>query len=95
MVIGLTDRQWYSLVGATGTGEAMDALAARLGADLSQEGQRWRHRAEITAILRPWFAARRVGDFAGPSTPPGSPGRNSAALPAPWRRTPTSPPTTR
>ena len=59
MVIGLTDRQWRGLVKATGTGEAMEALAARLGADLSDEGERWRHRAAISAILAPWFASRR------------------------------------
>lgn len=64
MVIGLTGRQWAGLVKATGTGEAMAALAARLGVDLSQEGERFRARAAITAILAPWFAARRVADFA-------------------------------
>ena len=64
MVIGLTDRQWRGLVKITGTGEAMAALAARLNVDLSQEGVRWEAREEITAILAPWFAARRVEDFA-------------------------------
>jgi 2-methylfumaryl-CoA isomerase len=64
MVIGLTDRQWRGLVKATGTGEAMAALAAREGADLSSEGERYRLRAAITGILAPWFAARRVPDFA-------------------------------
>ncbi len=64
MVIGLTDRQWRNLVAVTGTGEAIDALAARLGTDLREEGARWQARAEITAVLAPWFAARSVGDFA-------------------------------
>jgi 2-methylfumaryl-CoA isomerase len=64
MVIGLTDRQWQGLVKATGTGDAMAALAARLGVDLAQEGARFAARKEITAILAPWFAARRVADFA-------------------------------
>jgi len=64
MVIGLTDRQWKGLVKATGTGAEMAALAARLGVELSEEGARFRARKEITAILAPWFAARRLDEFA-------------------------------
>jgi 2-methylfumaryl-CoA isomerase len=64
MVIGLTTRQWRGLVKVTGTEAAMDALAARHGMDLMDEGARWRHRDEITAILTPWFATRRVAEFA-------------------------------
>lgn len=64
MVIGLTERQWAGLVKATGTGAAMAALEARLGESLADEGARFRHRAAITAVLAPFFAARRVADFA-------------------------------
>jgi 2-methylfumaryl-CoA isomerase len=64
MVIGLTQRQWRNLVKATGTEAEMDALAARSGRDLADEGTRWELRDEITEILRPWFAVRRVSDFA-------------------------------
>jgi len=64
MVIGLTARQWRGLVAATGTAEEMAALASRLKLDLAREGDRWRARHEITAILAPWFAARGVADFA-------------------------------
>jgi len=64
MVIGLTARQWRGLVKATGSGDAMAALAARTGRDLNDEGARWELRDEITAILRPWFARRQVADFA-------------------------------
>jgi 2-methylfumaryl-CoA isomerase len=63
MVIGLTDRQWRGLVNVTGTKAEMAALEARAGESLSEEGARWRHRAAITEVLRPWFAARRVADF--------------------------------
>ncbi|MEO0359731.1 MAG: CoA transferase [Pseudomonadota bacterium] len=58
MVIGLTFRQWSGLVKATGAEPEMAALARRTGRDLSDEGARWELRAEITAILKPWFAAR-------------------------------------
>lgn len=64
MVIGLTGRQWRNLVTQTGSAEAMAALAARSGRDLNDEGARWLLREEITAILRPWFAARTLADFA-------------------------------
>jgi len=64
MVIGLTDRQWRGLLNVTGTREEMAALETRLSESLSDEGARWRHRDAITAILKPWFAARKVDDFA-------------------------------
>lgn len=63
MVIGLTERQWAGLLKATGTTEEMAALGDRLGLDLTDEGARWKARKAITAILAPWFAARRVADF--------------------------------
>ncbi len=64
MVIGLTARQWKGLLKATGTAEAMAALAARLGVDFNDEGARFTHRHAIGEVLRPWFAARRLSDFA-------------------------------
>ena len=64
MVIGLTDRQWRGLVKVTGTGTQMAEIAARRGLDLSREGDRWHAREDITAALRPWFAARRIADVA-------------------------------
>ncbi len=64
MVIGLTRRQWGGLIKLTGTGDAMDALSNASGLDLRDEGNRWKLRRAITAVLEPWFAARRVVDFA-------------------------------
>ncbi|PRY80877.1 2-methylfumaryl-CoA isomerase [Marivita geojedonensis] len=63
MIIGLTDRQWRGICKATGTTEEMAALEQRLGTSLTDEGNRWRFRDEITAVLKPWFAQRRVSDF--------------------------------
>ncbi len=62
MVIGLTLRQWQAILKATGTGDAMAALAARLGADLSQEGARFEAREAIAEELAPWFAARTAAE---------------------------------
>ena len=64
MVVALTARQWSGLRAATGLGDEIDRLGQRLGLDLELEGERFKARKEITAILAPWFAARRVEDFA-------------------------------
>jgi 2-methylfumaryl-CoA isomerase len=64
MVIGLTDRQWRNILKLTETEAEMAELAERLNLDLRQEGNRFIARKEITAILAPWFAARRVPEFA-------------------------------
>jgi 2-methylfumaryl-CoA isomerase len=64
MVIGLTARQWKNLLKVTGLGAPMAALEAELGVDFSDEGARWMARHAITAVLAPWFATRRLDDFA-------------------------------
>jgi 2-methylfumaryl-CoA isomerase len=58
MVVALTEGQWDALRKVTGTAEVFDALETALGADLTQEAERYRLRETIAAILRPWFAAR-------------------------------------
>jgi 2-methylfumaryl-CoA isomerase len=64
IVVGLTSRQWDNLRRATDTNGAFDALALRLNADLSKEGERFKHRAEITKVLEPFFKSRTVVSFA-------------------------------
>lgn len=65
IVVALTARQWENLKSATGTQAAFDALGRSLDCDLGLEGERFKHREAITAVLRPFFAARAVKDFAG------------------------------
>lgn len=60
MVCALTPRQWKSLSEATGLGEAFKALEAQHGMDLRDEGARFQHRNEISALLEPWVAARTL-----------------------------------
>jgi 2-methylfumaryl-CoA isomerase len=64
MVVGLTLKQWRALCDAMQLGEAMDALGARLGLDLSREGDRFRARSEIAALVGPWIAARPLAEVA-------------------------------
>lgn len=71
MVVALTLRQWDNLCAATESRAACEDLARRLGVDLRLEGERFRARHAITALLQPWFAARRVDDFAAAFTKQG------------------------
>lgn len=64
MVVGLTDLQWSTLCKATDITASIDALGARLGLDLSREGDRFEAREEIASLLTPWFAARSFADVA-------------------------------
>jgi 2-methylfumaryl-CoA isomerase len=64
MVVGLTDMQWQCLTRATGLQEAIAALGTRLGLDLGDEGNRFRARQQIAALLEPWFHARTLAEAA-------------------------------
>ena len=64
MVIGLTDRQWAGLVKLLGMQTEVDAVSARLGLDLTAEGNRFAARADITALFAPWFATRDLATIA-------------------------------
>jgi 2-methylfumaryl-CoA isomerase len=56
MVLALTPRQMRSLAAATGL------PFGGIGADLSDEGERWRHRGRLCALLEPWIAARALAE---------------------------------
>ena len=64
MVVALTQRQWDNLKAATGTATAFDDLASALSVDLDVEGIRFEHRQAITQVLKPFFDARGIEDFA-------------------------------
>ena len=62
MVVALTDMQWKTLVRATGIAGQVAALSSALDLDLSDEGNRFRAREEIAALLEPWFATRSMDE---------------------------------
>ena len=64
MVAGISTGQWRALVAACALAEPMAALAARLGADLGDEAQRYAAREAIAALFEPWFAARTYAEVA-------------------------------
>ena len=56
MIVGLTPKQWSGLCKATSTVEEMWALAQRLELDFSQEGDRFKARRHIAALIEAWAA---------------------------------------
>lgn len=63
MVVALTGRHFRDLTVLTETTEAVAALAQSLGADFSDEGERYRHRGALSALFGEWFAARTGEDI--------------------------------
>ncbi|MEW1735089.1 CoA transferase [Nocardia beijingensis] len=71
MIVALTPRQWAALGSATGTTKVLAALEESLGADFTDEAQRYTHRETIAAVMRPWFGARSVDAAAAALTDAG------------------------
>lgn len=57
MIVALTGRHFKDLAEITGNTKAVAALGESLGADLTDEGQRYRHRDALTGLFTPWFSA--------------------------------------
>ncbi|KUH99046.1 CoA transferase [Mycobacterium sp. IS-3022] len=56
MIVALTGRHFRDLAELTGTSKAVAALAETLGADFTDEGQRFEHREALTGLFGEWFA---------------------------------------
>jgi 2-methylfumaryl-CoA isomerase len=71
MVVALTRRHFADLGAVTGLAETFAELERLLGADFGEDGDRYRYREVIAALLEPWFASRTVAeverDLAGTS----------------------------
>jgi 2-methylfumaryl-CoA isomerase len=59
-VVAITKRQWQALGEATGTAARLALIEPLLEVDLSREGDRFRAREVISAVLVPWFRARTL-----------------------------------
>jgi 2-methylfumaryl-CoA isomerase len=64
MIVALTGRQWKSLVEATELHEAFETLEKLMDVDLSKEGDRFRAREVIGAVLKPWTITRTFDEVA-------------------------------
>jgi 2-methylfumaryl-CoA isomerase len=54
-VVAITKRQWQALGEATGLTEKLAMIETLLNVDLSKEGDRFKARDAISAVLQPWF----------------------------------------
>lgn len=61
-VVAITPNQWDALCAATGLGERLKLIEPLLGVTLADEGDRFKARDAISAVLQPWFAARTLDD---------------------------------
>ena len=64
MVAAITNRQWRELLEVTGRADAVAAVESARGADFGDEGDRYRHREALVALLQPWFAERTLNQVA-------------------------------
>ena len=64
MVVALTNRHFRDLTELTGTAAAVGALGGALGADFTDEGDRYRHRDALTGLFTVWFSAHTADEVA-------------------------------
>ena len=57
MIVALTGRHFHDLTEVTGTTKAVGALSESLGADFTDEGQRYHHRDALTGLFTMWFSS--------------------------------------
>ncbi|WP_197373752.1 CoA transferase [Mycolicibacterium baixiangningiae] len=63
MVVALTNRHFRDLTELTGTTNAVAALGDALGADLTDEGERYRHRDALTGLFTVWFSGHTADEI--------------------------------
>ena len=64
MIVALTGRHFRDLTELTGTTEAVAALAQTLGADFTDEGQRYEHRGALFGLFNEWFSQHTAHEVA-------------------------------
>jgi len=64
MIVALTGRHFRDLTEMTGTTKAVAALGDAIGADFTDEGQRYRHRDALTGLFTVWFTDHTAEEVA-------------------------------
>ena len=64
MVVTLTARHYADLARVSGRTGALAAVERALGADFTQDSDRYAHREVIAALIAPWFAEHTTGEVA-------------------------------
>lgn len=62
--VGISGRQWRSLLEATEASESVAAIEASHGVSFADEGARFEHRKEISAVIAGWVEARPLREVA-------------------------------
>ncbi len=62
--VGISNKQWRSLLEATETQAEVEAVAVAQGLDFADEGARFAAREEIKALINTWTRARPLADVA-------------------------------
>ena len=62
--VGISNKQWRSLLEATDASESVERLAAAANLDFSDEGARFAAREEIKALIETWTSARTIDEIA-------------------------------
>lgn len=63
MLVALTGRHFRDLTEVTGTTKAVAALGKALGADFTDEGQRYTHRDALTGLFTLWFSEHTADEI--------------------------------
>jgi 2-methylfumaryl-CoA isomerase len=61
-VVAITRRQWQALCEVTGTAAKMALIEPLLEVNLAKEGDRFKARDAISAVLAPWFTSRTLDE---------------------------------
>lgn len=64
MVVAISYRQWQSLVEAVEIGEHLPGIEKAFRVDLSKEGDRFRARDALAALIAPWVSERTMSEVA-------------------------------
>jgi 2-methylfumaryl-CoA isomerase len=64
MVVAISLRQWRSLVEATEIGEHLEGIERAFEVDLSKEGDRFRARDALAALIAQWITPRTLDEIA-------------------------------
>ncbi|KAF0118622.1 MAG: mesaconyl-CoA C1-C4 CoA transferase [Rhodospirillaceae bacterium] len=62
-IVVVTGRMWEELGKVTGLAERFKALEQALGVNLAKEGERFKASEAISAVVRPWIAAKTLAEI--------------------------------
>ena len=71
MVAAISLKQWSALVGACGLAASIGSIEQTLGCDLAKEGDRFKQRHLIAALVESWCSARTLSEIKAAFDPAG------------------------